>query len=88
MRFQEFSANAYGRFLHHHPVGREPPGSAARDPMDDQLRRTVIAWSLWPRSKRRWPRTDQLSSDGNSCSNRGNAVLAGSRTVAVTVGDS
>ena len=33
--------------MHHHPVGGAPAGSAAAtDPMDEQLRRTVIAWSL------------------------------------------
>ncbi len=33
--------------MHHHPVGGAPPTSpAATEPMDDQLRRTVIAWSL------------------------------------------
>jgi hypothetical protein len=47
MRYQEFCANAYGRFMHHHPVGGAPADSpAATDPMGEQLRRTVIAWSL------------------------------------------
>ena len=47
MRYQEFCATAYGRFMHHHPVGGAPADSpAATDPMEEQLRRTVIAWSL------------------------------------------
>ena len=38
---------AYGRFMHHHPVGGAPADiEAAADPMDEQLRRTVIAWEL------------------------------------------
>jgi hypothetical protein len=32
-----------GRFLHHHPEGS---GSGAGDAIEDQLARTVIAWSL------------------------------------------
>ena len=33
--------------MHHHPVGGAPANiAAATDPMDEQLRRTVIAWSL------------------------------------------
>ena len=47
MRYHAFCADAYGRFMHHHPVGGAPPNSpAATDPMDEQLRRTVIAWEL------------------------------------------
>lgn len=47
MRYQAFCATAYGTFMHHHPVGGAPPGaSAAAGPMDEQLRRTVIAWEL------------------------------------------
>jgi hypothetical protein len=46
-RYHEFCAKAYGRFMHHHPVGGAPDDhAAAADPMDEQLRRTVIAWSL------------------------------------------
>ena len=46
-RYQIFCDEAYGQFMHHHPVGGAPPDSpAATEPMDDQLRRTVIAWSL------------------------------------------
>ncbi len=46
-RYQAFCAEAYGKFMHHHPVGGAPANSpAATDPMDDQLRRTVIAWTL------------------------------------------
>jgi len=46
-RYSAFCKEAYGRFLHHHPEGGVPtniPG--ATDPMDEQLRRTVNAWSL------------------------------------------
>ena len=47
MRYQAFCAKAYGTFMHHHPVGGAPPGvSTAAGPMDEQLRRTVIAWEL------------------------------------------
>jgi hypothetical protein len=46
-RYQAFCDTAYGKFMHHHPVGGAPAGSpAATDPMGEQLRRTVIAWSL------------------------------------------
>jgi hypothetical protein len=46
-RYQAFCAEAYGKFMHHHPVGGAPTNSpAATDPMDEQLRRTVIAWTL------------------------------------------
>ena len=46
-RYQDFCTKAYGTFMHHHPVGGAPPGIAATaDPMDEQLRRTVIAWEL------------------------------------------
>src|SRR3954470_9561100 len=44
-RYAAFCTAAYGRFLHHHPEGGAPTGhdvgSAA-----EQLRRTVVAWSL------------------------------------------
>jgi hypothetical protein len=43
--YQQFCAKAYGRFLHHRPVDGAPAGTPA-DSMDDQLRRTVVAWSL------------------------------------------
>jgi hypothetical protein len=46
-RYSAFCDKAYGRFLHHHPEGSataDTPG--AGDPADEQLRRTVIAWSL------------------------------------------
>ena len=47
MRYQGFCAKAYGKFMHHHPVGGAPANiPAATDPMDEQLRRTVIAWEL------------------------------------------
>jgi hypothetical protein len=45
-RYQTFCATAYGKFMHHHPVGGAPAKMVATDPMDEQLRRTVIAWSL------------------------------------------
>jgi hypothetical protein len=33
--------------MHHHPAGGAPANIAtAADPMDEQLRRTVIAWEL------------------------------------------
>lgn len=46
-RYSTFCMEAYGQFLHHHPEGGAPDDVAARaDPMHEQLRRTVIAWSL------------------------------------------
>jgi hypothetical protein len=46
-RYSAFCDKAYGRFLHHHPEGGAPQNSAATaDPMHEQLRRTVIAWSM------------------------------------------
>lgn len=46
-RYATFCMEAYGCFLHHHPEGGAPAGVvAAVDPMAEQLRRTVIAWSL------------------------------------------
>ena len=46
-RYSAFCDRAYGRFLHHHPDGGAPEGvPAAVDPMHEQLRRTVIAWSM------------------------------------------
>jgi hypothetical protein len=46
-RYQTFCARAYGRFMHHHPADGTPTDiPAATDPMNEQLRRTVIAWSL------------------------------------------
>jgi hypothetical protein len=44
--YQAFCAKAYGRFMHHHPAGGATADMPAMDPMDEQLRRTVIAWSL------------------------------------------
>jgi hypothetical protein len=46
MRYQAFCAEAYGKFMHHTPVGGAPADIPAADPMDEQLRRTVIAWEL------------------------------------------
>lgn len=46
-RYAEFCTSAYGRFLHHNPVDGAPAGLLdVTGPMDEQLRRTVIAWSL------------------------------------------
>jgi hypothetical protein len=46
-RYQAFCSQAYGRFMHHHPAGGAPgPVEDAADPMSEQLRRTVIAWSF------------------------------------------
>jgi hypothetical protein len=46
-RYSEFCAAAYGKFLHHNPVDGAPAGLLeVTGPMDEQLRRTVIAWSL------------------------------------------
>ena len=46
-RYSTFCEAAYGQFLHHHPEGGAPARhAAAADSMDEQLRRTVIAWSL------------------------------------------
>jgi hypothetical protein len=46
-RYSTFCQAAYGQFLHHHPDGGAPDGVAARAGCaDEQLRRTVIAWSM------------------------------------------
>ena len=46
-RYSAFCDRAYGRFLHHHPEGGAPENtSATADPMHEQLRRTVVAWSM------------------------------------------
>jgi hypothetical protein len=45
-RYSAFCDEAYGQFLHHHPEGGAPAGSRALADSHDQLRRTVIAWSL------------------------------------------
>ena len=46
-RYSRFCPTAYGEFLHHHPDGGAPADVAAlTDSVDEQLRRTVIAWSL------------------------------------------
>ena len=46
-RYSAFCDKAYGRFLHHHPDGGAPDNvPAATEPMHEQLRRTVIAWSM------------------------------------------
>ena len=46
-RYSAFCHEAYGRFLHHHPDGGTPDAVASRAGCaDEQLRKTVIAWSL------------------------------------------
>ena len=46
-RYSAFCNDAYGQFLHHHPEGGAPAGSRAlADSHRDQLRRTVISWSM------------------------------------------
>jgi len=46
-RYSAFCEAAYGRFLHHHPEGGAPSGIVnTSGSMDDQLRRTVIAWAM------------------------------------------
>lgn len=45
VRYAAFCERAYGRFLHHHPEGGAPAGTIT-DSADEQLRRTVIAWSM------------------------------------------
>src|SRR4051812_48993879 len=42
-RYAAFCDAAYGRFLHHHPEGA---GSGGGGSMEEQLARTVVAWSL------------------------------------------
>lgn len=44
-RYARFCDEAYGRFLHHHPEGGAPAG-ADHGAMAEQLRRTVVAWTL------------------------------------------
>lgn len=46
-RYSRFCAEAYGTFLHHHPEGGAPTGSpAGAESLAEQLRRTVVAWTL------------------------------------------
>lgn len=46
-RYSAFCEKAYGGFLHHHPEGGAPAAvAAAGEPMGEQLRRTVVAWTL------------------------------------------
>ncbi|TRW80731.1 hypothetical protein FK535_18705 [Mycolicibacterium sp. 018/SC-01/001] len=46
-RYSAFCDEAYGRFLHHHPEGAALAGAVgAGDPVEDQVGRTVLAWSL------------------------------------------
>jgi hypothetical protein len=44
-RYSAFCKNAYGEFLHHHPEGGAPAGQDS-DPKAEQLRRTIVAWTL------------------------------------------
>jgi hypothetical protein len=44
-RYSAFCDAAYGRFLHHHPEGGASSGAPVL-PAADQLRRTVVAWSM------------------------------------------
>jgi hypothetical protein len=44
-RYSAFCKKAYGTFLHHHPEGGAPAGQDS-DPKAEQLRRTIIAWTL------------------------------------------
>ena len=44
-RYAAFCDKAYGRFLHHHPEGGAP-AELVTDSTTEQLRRTVIAWSV------------------------------------------
>lgn len=50
VRYSAFCEKAYGQFLHHYPegstTGGAPAAPGAGDPAEEQLRRTVIAWSL------------------------------------------
>jgi hypothetical protein len=46
-RYSAFCTKAYGEFLHHHPEGGAPPGVlGVAGCAEEQLRRTVIAWSM------------------------------------------
>ncbi|MDT4918142.1 MAG: hypothetical protein QOH89_2842 [Pseudonocardiales bacterium] len=42
-QYARFCDRAYDRFLHHHPDGTGPPSGGS---MDDQLGRTVVAWTM------------------------------------------
>ncbi|TFV59978.1 hypothetical protein E4P42_06285 [Mycobacterium sp. PS03-16] len=53
VRYAAFCTEAYGRFLHHHPEGAGPAGGPPEEPMAEQLRRTVIAWTLVARPQER-----------------------------------
>lgn len=46
-RYSAFCKESYGAFLHHHPEGGAPAGvPGVTDCTEEQLRRTVIAWSF------------------------------------------
>ena len=46
-RYAAFCGQAYGEFLHHHPEDAAPEGLVPRSGSSaDQLRKTVIAWTL------------------------------------------
>ena len=42
-RYAQFCDQAYGQFLHHHPDGTGPASAGA---MQQQLGRTVVAWTI------------------------------------------
>lgn len=44
-KYARFCKSAYGQFLHHYPDGTGPPASAVGCSFD-QLRRTVVAWTM------------------------------------------
>lgn len=46
VRYERFCAEAYGRFLHHHPEGAALASAAPGPSMQEQLERSVVAWSL------------------------------------------
>jgi hypothetical protein len=66
-RYSAFCEKAYGEFLHHHPDGGAPKGvSGVSDPVDEQLRRTVLAWTLVSRPGERcvlWDLDEQVGVD-------------------------
>lgn len=65
-RYSEFCTKAYGEFLHHHPEGGAP-AHLLTDPVQEQLRRTVIAWSLVAQSGEQcvlWDLDERVGVDG------------------------
>jgi hypothetical protein len=45
-RYSAFCKKAYGEFLHHHPEDGAPAELTTAEPPGEQLRRTVVAWTL------------------------------------------